>query len=45
MTQRILITGASGGLGEALALEFARAGTELILTGRRSDALKAVADV
>jgi short-subunit dehydrogenase len=42
--QRILITGASGGLGQALALALARPGAELILTGRRTGALSCVAD-
>jgi short-subunit dehydrogenase len=42
--RRILITGASGGLGKALALALARPGAELILTGRRTDALGCVAD-
>jgi short-subunit dehydrogenase len=43
MTSRILITGASGGLGQALALALARPGVELVLTGRRTDALNSVA--
>jgi short-subunit dehydrogenase len=45
MSRRILITGASGGLGRALALALARADTELILTGRRADALNVVAEI
>ena len=44
MNRRILITGASSGLGEALALALARPGVNLILTGRRTDALNRVAD-
>ena len=44
MNRRILITGASGGLGQALALALADPGAELILTGRRIDALNYVAD-
>lgn len=40
----ILITGASGGLGSALAPAAARAGAELILTGRRLKPLEAVYD-
>jgi short-subunit dehydrogenase len=41
---RILITGASSGLGQALALAVAGPGAELILTGRRTDALDCIAD-
>jgi short-subunit dehydrogenase len=44
VNRRILITGASGGLGQALALALARPGTELILTGRRTGVLSCVAD-
>jgi short-subunit dehydrogenase len=44
VNRRILITGASGGLGQALALALAAPGAELILTGRRTDALNYVAD-
>ncbi|HEY4270883.1 MAG TPA: SDR family NAD(P)-dependent oxidoreductase [Candidatus Udaeobacter sp.] len=44
MIRRILITGASGGLGQTLALALARPGAELILIGRRTDALNSVAD-
>ncbi|HYE49468.1 MAG TPA: SDR family NAD(P)-dependent oxidoreductase [Azospirillaceae bacterium] len=39
----ILITGASSGIGEALALEYAAPGTALLLTGRDSARLEAVA--
>ncbi|NVN06105.1 SDR family NAD(P)-dependent oxidoreductase [Asaia spathodeae] len=38
-----LITGASGGLGRALALHYARTGTHLTLWGRNSQRLEAVA--
>lgn len=40
----IFITGASSGIGEALALYYARAGRVLILTGRDDIRLKHVAD-
>jgi short-subunit dehydrogenase len=40
----IVITGASSGIGEALALDYARPGTALALSGRDAERLKAVAD-
>lgn len=40
MTQCVFITGASSGLGEAMALEFANRGYALALTARRTDALE-----
>ncbi len=39
-----LITGANGGLGEAIAQHLANAGAKVIVTGRRADALKNIAD-
>ena len=39
----IVITGASTGFGEALALHYAKPGVSLALTGRNADRLKAVA--
>ncbi len=40
---RILLTGASGGIGEALAAALAAKGAKLALAGRRREALEAVA--
>ncbi len=40
----IVITGASSGIGEALALDYARPGVALALTGRDSARLEAVAE-
>jgi short-subunit dehydrogenase len=42
MSRRVLITGASSGLGRALAVHFARSRNSLILTGRNTDRLLAV---
>jgi short-subunit dehydrogenase len=44
MARTIVITGASGGIGRALALEYAEAGTVLALTGRDEERLHAVAE-
>ncbi|KZT35472.1 NAD(P)-binding protein [Sistotremastrum suecicum HHB10207 ss-3] len=40
----VLITGASGGIGQATALLFAKAGSNLILLARREEALQKVAE-
>ena len=40
----VMITGASRGLGRALALAFSREGANLVITSRNEDALKPVAE-
>ncbi|MFI0356536.1 SDR family NAD(P)-dependent oxidoreductase [Actinomadura sp. 9N407] len=40
---RVLLTGATGGIGQALALAFAARGAEVVLTGRRADVLESLA--
>ncbi|MDO5605689.1 MAG: glucose 1-dehydrogenase [Paracoccus sp. (in: a-proteobacteria)] len=42
--QRVLVTGASRGIGRALALGFAHAGADLIVTGRDGAALTVLCD-
>ena len=41
---RVLLTGASGGIGHAIARALAARGASLILTGRRADTLASLAD-
>lgn len=41
---RVLITGATSGLGSEMAVQLARRGAKLALTGRREDKLKAVGE-
>lgn len=40
----VVITGASSGVGRAMAIEFTRQGAKLVLAARRSQALREVAD-
>lgn len=40
---RVLLTGASGGIGNALAVAFAEAGAEVVVSGRRSEELTSLA--
>lgn len=40
---RVLVTGATGGLGEAIARALAKRGAKLVLTGRRIDVLESLA--
>ena len=42
--QVVLVTGASGGLGTALAQEFAAGGARVVLTARNLDKLQQAAD-
>jgi uncharacterized protein len=39
----VLLTGATGGLGHAIARRLRAAGAELVLTGRRTDVLEPLA--
>jgi NAD(P)-dependent dehydrogenase (short-subunit alcohol dehydrogenase family) len=43
--RRIWITGASSGIGRALAIELSQAGARLVISGRNQERLQAVADV
>ena len=40
--KRILVTGATSGIGRATALKLAAPNTEIIITGRRMDRLEAL---
>ena len=41
---KVLLTGATGGIGQALAVTLAARGCELVLTGRRTDMLEPLAE-
>ena len=41
---RVLLTGATGGVGQAIARRLSSEGAQLVLTSRRSEALRALAD-
>ncbi|MDX1757521.1 MAG: SDR family oxidoreductase [Marinobacter sp.] len=43
-SQTVWITGASSGIGEALALRYAQDGADIVLSARREDELRRVAD-
>lgn len=44
MTETVVVTGASGGVGEAVAREFAADGATVVLGGRNRDAVEALAE-
>jgi short-subunit dehydrogenase len=44
VSEKVLVTGATGGIGHAIARAFAGRGASLILTGRRADVLEPLAD-
>lgn len=41
---KVLVTGATGGIGQALATAFAAQGAQVVLTGRRTDVLEPLAE-
>ena len=40
----VLITGASGGIGQSLAAEFSRAGTTVVISSRNEEKLRTLAE-
>jgi uncharacterized protein len=44
VSKRVLVTGATGGIGQAIARAFAQRGATLILTGRRAEVLEPFAE-
>ncbi|HUG43514.1 MAG TPA: SDR family NAD(P)-dependent oxidoreductase, partial [Acidobacteriota bacterium] len=44
MAEKVVITGASAGIGRETAFQFARAGAELFLTARRRENLERIAE-
>lgn len=44
MDKTILVTGASGGIGEGIARELAACGAKVLLGARRVDRIEAIAD-
>ena len=43
--QVVIITGASSGIGEACAIEYAKKGANLVIAGRNQEKLEQVSDI